>query len=66
MFKNKPVYVGNGPKPFEISLNGEIVYSKLFPLNGETAPILFTQHAYWGEPNPKHYDRLIENINKLL
>ena len=66
MFKNKPVYVGNGPTPFEISLNNEIVYSKLFPLNGEMTPIFFAQHAYWGKPNPKHYDRLIENINKLL
>ena len=66
MFKNNPVYVGGKPKPFRISLNEEIVYSKLFPLNGESTPIFFTKHGYWGEPNPKHYDRLVENINKLL
>ena len=64
MFDTNAVYVGGKPKPFRISLNDEVVYSKLYPLNGESTPLIIEKDG--SVRKPKDYNRLIENINKLL
>ena len=64
IFDTNPIYVGGKPKPFLIRLNNETVYSKLSPLNGETGPLFIEKGGHI--PNPEHFNRLIENINKLF
>ena len=56
IFKDERVYVGGNPKPFAIKINGELVYSKLEPLNCEYSPQL----------DDEHYARLLESIKKHL
>ena len=56
IFKDERVYVGGNPKPFAIKINGELVYSKLEPVNGENSPQL----------DDEHYGRLLEKISGTL
>mmetsp|Transcript_4168 Transcript_4168/g.7091 ORF Transcript_4168/g.7091 Transcript_4168/m.7091 type:complete len:88 (-) Transcript_4168:328-591(-) len=51
-FTNEPVEVpGSEPKPYEIFVDDELVYSMLTGAGGsENKPIVFGPHKYFGEP----------------
>ena len=50
---NDPVEVPQGQdKPFEVKVDGAVIYSHLAPLNGEKGPILLESNKWWGEPDP--------------
>jgi len=52
-FSNDPVDVGQSPdKPFEVKVDGAVIYSHLAPVSGEKGPILFESNKWWGEPDP--------------
>tara|TARA_Y100000817_G_C16593236_1_gene427360 strand:+ start:389 stop:631 length:243 start_codon:yes stop_codon:yes gene_type:complete len=60
-FVQEPVDVEKGEKkPFEVSVNDVLVYSALTPIDDEKGPLLFSANKWWGEPVPKHIER-IEN-----
>ena len=59
-FGRLPVDVGEGEeKPFDITVNGTLVYSKLAPVAGETGPLLFSTNKWWGEPAPEQITRVV-------
>ena len=60
---NEPVEVEkDDKKPFEVTVNGVLVYSTLTPIDGEKGPILFSSNKWWGEPEPKHIERIEKAI----
>ena len=66
-FVEKPVEVPKGEKkPYDITINGELIYSHLTPIDDEHGPILFSKNKWWGEPETKHLDRVVETIRSLI
>ena len=66
-FTEEPVEVLKGEKkPYELTVNGELVYSHLTPIDEERGPILFSKNKWWGEPVPKHLERVEESIRYHL
>ena len=67
VFIDHPIKVEKGQsKPYSIELNGEVVYSILSPVNGETKPILFDTHKYFGEPEPDVLSNLEKRIDEII
>ena len=66
-FNNHPQKVEKDqPKPYIIKINGEIIYSTTEPVNGETVPIIFKEHKYFGKPNNNIIEYLDKKINEAL
>ena len=66
-FTEEPIEVPKGKnKPYELTVNGELVYSHLTPINEERGPILFSVNKWWGEPVPKHLERVEQAIRSHL
>ena len=66
-FTQEPVEVPQGEdKPYELYVNDQLVYSHLTPIDGERGPILFSKNKWWGEPVPKHLERVIESIREHI
>lgn len=54
------------PKPFEVSVNDKLVYSKLTPINGEKGPITFKYNRWHGEPDPTKVEQVENEIETLI
>jgi len=62
-----PVEVAKGEdKPFEITVSGTLVYSKLNPVAGECGPLLFESNKWWGEPIPEQIQRVTDSVVEAL
>jgi hypothetical protein len=62
-----PVDVAKGEdKPFEITVAGALVYSKLKPVAGECGPLLFESNKWWGEPSPQQTKRVTDAVVEAL
>ena len=62
-FNLDPVEVEKGaPKPFEVYVENKLVYSNLTPVDGEKGPVLFEYSKWYGEPIPKHLERIEHSI----
>ena len=66
-FSNEPVEVPQGqPKPYEIFLDGELVYSMLTGEGGsENKPIVFGPHQYFGDPVPSKFQGLLKTVGTV-
>ena len=64
---HNPEELANGEaKPFEVSVNNRLVYSKLMPVNGEQGPITFKYNKWTGEPDPAKVEQVEREIEKEL
>ena len=62
-----PVKVGDDePKPYKIIINNIPVYCVNDPIDGETIPIIFKKHNYFGEPNSDNILRIENHLNNLI
>lgn len=50
-------------KPFEVTVNGSLIYSMLTPVAGEKGPILFSANKWWGEVDQSKIDTLTAAID---
>lgn len=66
-FTNDPVEVPQGQdKPFEVKVDGTVIYSHLAPVNGEKGPILFESNKWWGEPDPAKIKLVEDKVSAAL
>lgn len=53
-------------KPYEVTVEGVLVYSMRTPVAGEKGPILFETNKWWGEPVPEHLVRVTTAVQVAL
>jgi hypothetical protein len=61
---NEPIEVGKEEtKPYDVSINGTLIYSPVTPVNGEKGPINLSANKWWGEPDQAKIDLITNSID---